>query len=121
QILLELLKHDPQAQLVLQARPADPVLLERFQWRLRQKSDPSLLKRVHWVPGLASERYLSLLKLADLILDPFYFGGGTTSAEALGLGVPVVTWPGERLHGRITFAFLKKMGVFDTVADSPEA
>ncbi|MEZ0368248.1 MAG: hypothetical protein ACAI44_04080, partial [Candidatus Sericytochromatia bacterium] len=58
--------------------------------------------------------------LADVMLDPFYFGGGTTSYEALGLGVPIVTWPGERLHGRITYAYYRKMDVLDCVAYSPE-
>jgi predicted O-linked N-acetylglucosamine transferase (SPINDLY family) len=69
---------------------------------------------------MAHQDYLALLKLADVMLDPFYFGGGTTSFEALALGLPVVTWPGERLHGRITAAYYKQMGLDELIASSPE-
>ncbi|MEZ0369200.1 MAG: hypothetical protein ACAI44_08965, partial [Candidatus Sericytochromatia bacterium] len=79
-----------------------------------------LMPRIWFLPKLSHQDYLGLLTLADVMLDPFYFGGGTTSYEALGLGVPIVTWPGERLHGRITYAYYRKMDVLDCVAYSPE-
>ena len=41
---------------------------------------------------------------ADVHLDPFPFGGGLTTAELLGLHLPVVTLPGQHRSGRLTTA-----------------
>lgn len=51
----------------------------------------------------------------DVALDPFPFGGATTSCEAMWMGVPVVTLPGEKLASRQTLGFLGSMG-FDHLA-----
>lgn len=56
----------------------------------------------------------------DIALDPFPFGGGTTSCEALWMGVPIVTLPGERLASRQTLGFLHMMGFEELAAKSPE-
>ena len=56
----------------------------------------------------------------DIALDPFPFGGATTSCEALMMGVPVLTLPGDRLASRQTLGFLHFMGHADLAATSPE-
>lgn len=45
----------------------------------------------------------------DIALDPFPFSGGATSCEALYMGVPVITWPQERVVSRQTYAFLSSI------------
>ena len=45
-------------------------------------------------------------------------GGGMTSAEALWMGVPVVSWPQDRIASRQTFAFLAELGLTDLAATS---
>src|SRR5207248_6034190 len=45
-------------------------------------------------------------------------GGGRTTLDALAFGVPIVTWPGKFLRGRITSACYRNMGVGDLVADN---
>ncbi|MDO8250604.1 MAG: tetratricopeptide repeat protein [Rhodoferax sp.] len=47
----------------------------------------------------------------DIALDPFPFSGGHTSCEALWMGVPIVTWPQERVVSRQTWSFLNNIGL----------
>ena len=54
----------------------------------------------------------------DVALDPFPFGGGLTSCEALWMGVPIVTLAGDRPAGRETAGFLALVGRDDCVAAS---
>ena len=52
----------------------------------------------------------------DIALDSVPFGGGLTSCEALWMGVPVVTWPGQRPMSRQTLGFLAALGETETLA-----
>ena len=56
----------------------------------------------------------------DIGLDPFPFSGGLTTCEALWMGVPVVTWAGDRMCGRQSASFLARVGLEDLVASSRE-
>lgn len=56
----------------------------------------------------------------DIALDPFPYSGGITSAEALWMGVPVVTWPQDRIASRQTLAFLSELGLTDLAADTED-
>lgn len=54
----------------------------------------------------------------DIALDPFPFSGGLTSCDALYMGVPVLTLPGELPISRQTGSFLQALGLPDWVAAS---
>ena len=56
--------------------------------------------------------------MADVILDPPFFGGGNTSYEAFAMGLPIVTWPGSFMRGRVTEGCYRQMGFTELVADS---
>jgi protein O-GlcNAc transferase len=114
-----ILRQDPLGHLVLLTNPDNRhyqrILLQRFE-----NTFPDLMSRIWFLPYLKPQEYLNLLTLGDVMLDPLYFGGGTTTYEALSAGIPIITWPADRLHGRITHACYLKMGLSDCVAHSAE-
>jgi predicted O-linked N-acetylglucosamine transferase (SPINDLY family) len=81
---------------------------------------PDVVDRIKWLPALPREAFLQLLAAADVVLDPIAFGGGNTSYEALAMGTPVVTLPGELLRTRITQALYAKAGYGELVTSSAD-
>ena len=65
----------------------------------------------HVVRLLQSSRadFLAVLSVCDVALDTFGFSGGNTSLDALSVGLPVVTLPGEFMRGRQTSAMLSAL------------
>jgi hypothetical protein len=76
------------------------------------------MQRLHLIERVSSEKFLALLRVADVILHPFPFDGSRTSADGLIAGVPVLTLPSEYLRGRMGAAFLRTMNLPELVARS---
>jgi predicted O-linked N-acetylglucosamine transferase (SPINDLY family) len=57
----------------------------------------------------------------DVSLDTMPLTGGTTTVDALWMGVPVVTLAGPSLHQRISRAVLCKAGLAGLATDTPDA
>jgi len=69
------------------------------------------------VRGLTPRReHMAAWRHVDVALDCFPCNGGVTTWEALWMGVPVVTFPGDRPTGRATAAILRSVGLEDLVA-----
>jgi protein O-GlcNAc transferase len=64
--------------------------------------------------------YLAAYQRVDIALDPFPFPGGTTTAEALWMGVPVLTLAGERFLSRQGVGLLMNAGLPEWVATDPQ-
>jgi protein O-GlcNAc transferase len=64
----------------------------------------------------ATAAHLAHYDAIDVALDPFPFSGSTASFEALWMGVPVVTLPGEKMVSRWTAAMLVALGQRDWIA-----
>lgn len=66
------------------------------------------------IPGHAG--HLDAYNRMDIALDPFPYNGTTTSAEALWMGVPVLTLHGGRFIGHVGESILRSAGLADWVA-----
>ncbi len=109
-----ILRADPDGRLVL-------IQGHREHWcrLLRERMQRTLgaeMARVQFLPWQPYERYLHLLALADVLLDTPHFNGGVTTLQALGVGVPVVTLPGEFMRGRQTYGAYQRLGALTVVA-----
>jgi predicted O-linked N-acetylglucosamine transferase (SPINDLY family) len=102
----------------------------RLVLKFRGMDDPSLVLRFR---GVFASRGVDAAKLeflgsadhaelfeqyhrVDVALDPFPYNGGLTTCEALWMGVPVVTCPGETFAGRHSLTHLSNVGLAETVA-----
>jgi len=92
----------------------------RIQHAFQERGiDPA---RLMLLPNVSGEEAMHSYHQIDLALDPFPFTGGMTSFEALWMGVPVVTLPGESMVSRQTLALLTCLGpdMLEFVANSPD-
>jgi len=92
----------------------------RIQHAFQERGiDPA---RLMLLPNVSGEEAMYSYHQIDLALDPFPFTGGMTSFEALWMGVPVVTLPGESMVSRQTLALLTCLGpdMLEFVANSTD-
>jgi predicted O-linked N-acetylglucosamine transferase (SPINDLY family) len=69
--------------------------------------------------GLVPTReYLAQYSTIDIALDPFPYNGGTTTCDALWMGVPVVTLAGNTAVARAGKTLLLNVGLAELVAGS---
>jgi uncharacterized protein (TIGR03032 family) len=117
-LLAEILRRDPKGLLLLiEGRAAEWTAKLRSRFA---RTMPDVADRIRWLKPLPREDFLRLLGVVDVVLDPTHFGGGNSSYEALAMGTPVVTLPGDQLRNRITRALYAKAGYMDLVADDEE-
>ncbi len=88
---------------VAQAFAVEGVSADRIEWRA--------------VRGAHLPHYDAI----DISLDTFPLTGGTTTVEALLMGVPVVSLSGEAFYQRLSRSILINAGLGDLCVDTPEA
>lgn len=107
----------PGARLRLQSLPlAFPEARAAIQQRLESAGID--MERVDLLGGVPRAEYLAAYADVDVVLDTFPFPGGTTTAEALWMGVPTVTLTGNTLLERQGESMLRCAGLADWVAMS---
>lgn len=113
-----ILRRDPKGKVVMVSGKIDRwTELIRKRW---SESIPDVVNRIIFLPRMVSSDYLTLIALADVMLDTIHFNGMNTSLEAFSVGTPVITMPGEFQRGRHTQAMYQKMGLTACIADTSE-
>lgn len=108
----EVLERVPGSQLMIAG-----VLSERTAEALRRDIgggiDPA---RIRILPRVDLDRYFPLFDEIDILLDSQPYSGGTSTCDALWMGVPVVTFPGTRSNSRSCASLLACVGLHDWIA-----
>jgi predicted O-linked N-acetylglucosamine transferase (SPINDLY family) len=76
----------------------------------------SAVERVEFAKRSRLADYLAVYQHIDVALDPFPYGGGTTTCDALWMGVPVVSLAGQTAVGRGGLSILSNVGLPELVA-----
>jgi len=112
---------------ILQAVPGSRLLLKTRA--LREEGMCAEVRARFAAEGVAAERvemrgatpgYLAEYGEVDIALDPFPRTGGATTADALWMGVPVVTLAGERMIERQGASLLTAVGLEELIAADRE-
>ena len=116
---------------VLRRRPTARLLIKG---RLMDQPEArALLSRRLEDRGIAAERtdlfgfvattadHLDWYNRIDIVLDTLPFCGGHTTAEALWMGVPVVTRIGDTMVGRYSYSHLSRLGAPELIARDDDA
>jgi len=90
----------------------DSSILGRFESNGIERS------RVVPVPREGLQAYFATYNTIDIALDPFPYNGGTTTLDALWMGVPVVTVAGGLPVGRAGVSMLTNLGLQNLIAKS---
>jgi predicted O-linked N-acetylglucosamine transferase (SPINDLY family) len=77
--------------------------------------------RVELRGGSSHRAFLSQYGDVDMVLDPFPYSGGLTTCEALWMGVPVLTLPGETFASRHSASHVSNVGLADWIAADVDA
>jgi predicted O-linked N-acetylglucosamine transferase (SPINDLY family) len=73
-------------------------------------------ERITLVPYVSLQDYFGWLGAIDIALDTAPYSGGTTTCDALWMGVPVITAPGTRPCSRSAASILAAVGLTDWIA-----
>ena len=121
-LLVEIVAHDPDGVLVFfagQAVAAQKIFMARLMRAFAAKG-LATQGRVKILPDVSHADYQRINALCDVMLDTLHWSGGNTSLDALALGLPIVTLPGEFMRGRQSMAMLRLMGLDELIAKNAD-
>jgi predicted O-linked N-acetylglucosamine transferase (SPINDLY family) len=109
----------PDARLLLQSQQCvNPVFVERMLARLAAVGIAA--DRVSTRPAAPRSAYMAAYGQIDIALDTFPYTGGTTTCEALWMGVPTLTLRGDSMLARQGAALLSVAGLEEWIAEDPD-
>ena len=117
----EILQRVPASRLLLKHRAFDAAGAQAAM-RARFAGAGTDPDRIDFAGFTAAARdYLAAYGDVDIALDPMPFSGGTTSYEAIWMGVPVLTLTGGTLLARQSTSLMKALGHSEFAADDEAA
>jgi len=112
---------------ILQAIPASRLILLATPYAGQRANVLAYLatqgvaaQRIEQVVEAPIATYLGRYLRADIALDSLPCAGGTTTCDALWMGVPVVTLVGDRPFSRSGASLLRNAGLTDLIAHTPD-
>jgi predicted O-linked N-acetylglucosamine transferase (SPINDLY family) len=78
-------------------------------------------ERLIFAPKAPNAKHLARIALADLFLDTFPYGAHSTAADALTMGLPVLTFPGKSFAARFCHSIVAAAGVPELICSDPQA
>ena len=106
----------PKSQLLIHAHEGS----HRERVRTQMENEGVASPQLQFVGFTPTAQYFSQYNRIDIALDTFPYGGGTTSCDALWMGVPVVSLIGQTAVGRGGLSILSNLGLPELVANSEE-
>jgi predicted O-linked N-acetylglucosamine transferase (SPINDLY family) len=76
--------------------------------------------RLIFAPKAANTNHLARIGLADLFLDTYPYGAHSTAADALTVGLPVLTFPGKSFAARFCHSIVAAAGVPELICSGPD-
>ncbi len=89
----------------------DPGKFARENLQREMKAAGVAPARVIFAPKVAQEAHLARLQLCDIVLDPWPYGGHTTTGDALFASIPVVALEGTNFASRVSGGLLRAAGL----------
>lgn len=115
----DLLNALPRARLLLKYKGMDdPAVQDRIRGLFRVRGITP--DRIDMLGGTTHVEHLVVFGQVDVALDPIPYSGGLSTCEAIWMGVPVVTRPGDNFASRHSLSHLTNAGLPDTVARDDE-
>ena len=90
--------------------------------RLREKAAAAGISadRLVFAPKIPNPKHLARIALADLFLDTHPYGAHSTGADAITMGLPVLTVPGKTFPARFCASIVAAAGIPELICASPE-
>ena len=116
EVWLELLREVPTARLIIHAHEGAH-RQQLFDRASSAEIDPARITFLGFQP---LPQYMESYRQIDIALDSFPYSGGTTTCDALWMGVPVVTLSDKTAVGRSGVSILSNLGLTELIGQTPE-
>ena len=115
-VIRDLLESVPDASVVITYDVKKSMWRQTLETRWKKEagfSEDMIKERILWMESLTPQQYLAMLSLGDVMVDPFPFGGGVTTLEALAVCTPVITLPTHQNVPALTAGMLRTLAPGD--------